>query len=192
MGQLYTVSLQQPDANASFISNTISFGDRRMQIDFQWAIASEEQYNMVAAWISRQASTDPLIEGDTFITDYDWLAFYLNLSGMTDAQLESWLSTADKLPRSLTLGDMYSRVITAKRRIEECVSLDPVVRQYKEVMRWQFKAVYDNETTVGAVEVGGWYRHQDPSMSFRFTSKLDYIGKADLGNVTMEIEVFDA
>lgn len=192
MAQLYEYQLPQLETNSSRLVDTIVAGGYSVRITFQWSIASAEQYEMIKDWIDRQANADPLVVNDSYITDYDWLQLYLDISSYTDTQLETWLNKTSGIPKSLMIGSMYSRKVLVRNRISQCKALSPAVDQYKEVMRWQFRAVINDEVTVGVIEPGGWYRNQDASISFRFVSDLDTIGYDDFSRVIMQIEVRDA
>lgn len=190
MSRIYVAQLQQPDEGNTYVFNTINVAGNTITFEFKWASASEEQFNMVRKWIDQQAYTDPIIIGNTFVTEYDWLEFYYKLRNMSDSELITWVHDPDtQLPKSLQTGEDYSRLVLIKERIAECVSLYPVVQQYKEIMRWQFKSTFNGEVNVGAIEIGGWYRNQDSQLSFRFVSDLEAIGYNDLGNVEIEFEI---
>lgn len=191
MSVLYTIPLSLPDDNSTTIVNNIRVGRDTIRFQFQWAVASEEQYNLIMRYISTKTKSDPLNDQGTYTYDYDYISYYLNLSQMTEQELADWLDTNPVLPNSILNAVRASQILMLKKRISECVSLKPVIDQYKEVIRWQFQATYRGQTTVGYIEPGGWYRNQDPELCFRFVSELAYIGYKDFNNVTVEFEVGD-
>lgn len=191
MALVYTYNLTQPDEDQTRIVQNISVGSRTLQFTFQWASVSQEQYDIVMHYLESRAAADPLILGDTYVRDYDYLDYYLRLSGLREEDLIKWLDEAPPLPKSISLAPRVSQLVMLRERIAQCEAIKPTVDQYKEVLRWAFKMQYEDEITVGAIEPGGWYRNQDPDFSFRFTSDLDTIRYKDLGNVTIEFEVYN-
>lgn len=188
----YTVQLSLPDENSTAVVNNIQVGRETVRFRFQWAVASEEQYNLVMRYIETKTKSDPLNSAGAFTYNYDYMEYYLELATKTEEELVEWLDTNPPLPNSILNSPRPSQLIMLRNRIMECVTLQPVIDQYKEVLRWQFQAVYKDQVTVGFIEPGGWYRNQDPDMCFRFVSELDYIGRKDFNNVTIEFEVNDA
>lgn len=188
----YTVQLSLPDENSTAVVNNIQAGRETVRFRFQWAVASEEQYNLVMRYIETKTKSDPLNSAGAFTYNYDYMEYYLELATKTEEELIEWLDTNPPLPNSILNSPRPSQLIMLRNRIIECVTLQPVIDQYKEVLRWQFQAVYKDQVTVGFIEPGGWYRNQDPDMCFRFVSELDYIGRKDFNNVTIEFEVNDA
>ena len=132
-----------------------------------------------------------MIDG-SYSYNYDYMGYYLALKGKTDEELNEWLDTKPVLPNSILNSVQASQLLMLKKRIAECLILEPVVAQYKEVVKWQCRAVFRDQVTVGVIEPGGWYRNQDPYMSFRFVSELAHIGRKDFNNVAIEFEVYDA
>lgn len=191
MSTIYQVQLALPDENATAVINNIQVGNELARFQFQWAIASEEQLNIILDYIGTKTKSDPLNDHGTFTYSYDYLAYYMELAQMTDEELDTWLDTDPALPNSILNSPRPSQLSMLRQRIEESKALQPVVAQYKEVVKWQFQAIYKNVVTVGYIEPGGWYRNQDPEMRFRFISDLPYIGRSDFNNVTLEFEVND-
>lgn len=191
MSSLYTVALSLPDEDTTNIVNNIQVGRNSVRFRFQWAVASEEQYNLIMRYIETKTKSDPLNDNGTYTYNYDYMDYYLALSTMTEEQLNDWLDTNPVLPNSIMNSVRASQILMLQKRISECLILKPVIAQYKEVIRWQFRAEYKGQITVGFIEPGGWYRNQDPEMCFRFVSELPYIGRKDFNNVTIEFEVSD-
>lgn len=192
MGTLYTLPLTLPEEGATTIYKNITVGNRNIQFRFQWAIASAEQYEIIQQSLAVKTKSDPLYINGAYTYNYDFIAYYYPLSLMSDTQLEEWLDNTEELPNSVRTAQRASQKIILKNRAREAAALKPVVEQYKEVLKWQFHALYGNETTVGVVEPGGWYRSQDVDLQFRFVSPLPYIGRADFERVTIEFEVDNA
>lgn len=189
MSVLYTIPLSLPDNDTTTIVNNIQVGTGTIRFRFQWAVASEEQYNIVMDYINTKTKSDPMDNNGVYSYDYDYVAYYMGLSGRTDEQLNNWLDTDPILPHSIRIASRPSQLLMLHKRIAECETLDPVIKQYKEVLRWQFQATYKGQITTGFIEPGGWYRNQDPELCFRFVSELPYIGRNDFNNVTIEFEV---
>ena len=192
MGTVYTLNLTLPEEGATTIYKNITVGSRVIQFRFQWAIASEEQYNIIQQYLTTKTKSDPLFIDDAYTYNYDFIEYYYPIALMSDTQLDEWLDTNPVLPTSVLAAPRPSQKIMLRNRAEEAAALRPVVAQYKEVLKWQFHALYNGETTVGVIEPGGWYRSQDVDLQFRFTSPLDYIGKDDFERVTLEFEVDNA
>ena len=192
MGTLYTLPLKLPEEGATTIFKNITVGERNIQFRFQWAIASEEQYDIIQNYLTTKTRSDPLCVDGAYTYNYDFLEYYLPLSQMSEAQLEEWLDEDPVLPASVASAKRPAQIIMLKTRAKEAAALEPVVSQYKEVLKWQFHCVYNNETTVGVIEPGGWYRSQDTDLQFRFVSELTYIGRKDFERVVLEFEVDNA
>ena len=194
MGTLYTLPLKRPsgEPNATTVYKNITVGQFNIQFRFQWAVASEEQYAILQNYINTKTKSDPLSIEGSYTYNYDYMDYYLKLSGKTDEELNNWLDTDPILPASISVMPRASQLIALKNRIKECDALKPVLDQYKEVIKWQFHALFEGETTVGVIEPGGWYRNQDNTLCFRFVSPLAYIGREDFDRVTIEFEVNNA
>ena len=189
MSVLYSLQLSLPEEEATTVINTIQVGNESIDFRFQWAVASEEQYNLILQYIDTKTRSDPLDDHGTFSYNYNYMEYYLTLEDMNDQELNAWLDTDPVLPHSVAVAVRAEQLLVLKKRIKECVTLRPVILQYRDVVKWQFRATYKGQVTVGIVEPGGWYRHQDPELSFRFVSELPYIGHKDFNNVTIEFEV---
>lgn len=189
MSALYTLQLALPEDEATTVINTIQVGNETIDFRFQWAVASEEQYNIILQYLDTKTRSDPLNDHGTYSYNYNYMEYYLALSDKSEQELVEWLDTDPVLPNSISQAVRASQVLMLKKRINECLTLKPVILQYKEVVKWQFRAVYKDQVTVGVIEPGGWYRNQDPEMSFRFVSELPTIGRKDFNNVTIEFEV---
>lgn len=192
MALVYTYNLTQPEEDQTRIVQNISVGSRILQFTFQWATVSQEQYDIIVHYLTAQANADPLMLGTTYVRDYNYLDYYMRLSGLTDEDLIEWLEEAPPLPKSIALAPRASQLVLLRQRIEQCEALQPTVDQYEEVLRWSFKAQYEDDVITGVIEPGGWYRNQDPDFSFRFISDLPAIRYKDFGNVTIEFEVYNA
>ena len=189
MSVLYTLQLELPEDNATTVINNIQVGNDIAYFRFQWAIASEEQYNLIRNYIAVKTKSDPINDQGVYTYNYDYMEYYLSLADKTEAELNDWLDTNPPLPNSILNSVRASQLLMFRQRIQEALALEPVIAQYKEVVKWQFHVTYKGQTTVGVIEPGGWYRNQDPDMSFRFVSELDHIGRTDFNNVTIEFEV---
>lgn len=191
MSSLYTLQLSAPEEGATTILNTVQVGNETIDFRFQWAVASEEQYNLILQYIDTKTRSDPLNDHGTYSYNYNYMEYYLALANKNDQELAGWLDTNPVLPNSIENANRASQLLMLKKRISECIVLRPVLAQYKEVVQWQFQATYKDQVTVGVIEPGGWYRNQDPELSFRFVSELPQIGRNDFGNVTIEFEVMN-
>ena len=189
MSSLYTVKLSKQSSDDTTVLCNIDVAGRTLNFRFQWAIVSEEQYNIILNYIRTKTRSDPLFVQGSYTYEYDYMAYYLELADKTEEELVEWLDTNPVLPNSILNAPRASQILMLNNRIRECITLEPVIAQYKEIVKWQFHAVYKDQVTVGYIEPGGWYRHQDPEISFRFVSDLAYIGKNDFDNVTLEFEV---
>lgn len=192
MSAVYTVQLSLPNTDDTVLVNNIQVGNEDIRFRFQWAVASEEQYNLIMRYIDTKTKSDPLNNQGTYTYDYDYMDYYLRLADMSDEELNTWLDTNPILPNSIYNSERASQILMLQKRITEVITLQPVIAQYKEVLRWQFQATYKDQITVGFIEPGGWYRNQDPDLCFRFVSELPYIGRTDFNNVTIEFEVGNA
>lgn len=192
MGSVYTLPLKLPEENATTVYKNITVGSKNLQFRFQWAIASEEQYNIVMAYLKTKTDNDPLYINGSYSYDYNFVEYYYPFSQMTDGQIGEWLDEAEILPASIVNAERPSQLLMIKDRAQEAALIAPIIAQYKEVLKWQFHMIYEGETTVGIIEPGGWYRSQDTELQFRFVSPLSYIGRNDFERVTIEFEVDNA
>ena len=191
MGTIYQLPLKKPsgEPEATTIYKSITVGTYTLPFRFQWAVASEEQYNILLDYINSKKKSDPMYINGSYTYDYDYMGYYLSLAGKSEAELNEWLDSDPILPTSIAAASRASQIIMLKGRIKECTSLEPVLAQYKEVIKWQFHVTFDGETNVGVIEPGGWYRNQDSALCFRFISPLDHIGVNDFDKVTLEFEI---
>jgi hypothetical protein len=191
MGTLYELPLKKPsgEPNAVTIYKNITVGTYNLPFRFQWAVASEEQYNILISYIDTKTKSDPMLIDGVYTYNYNYMEYYLALRDKTEAELNDWLDSDPVLPQSIAAASRASQLIMLKNRIKECTALEPVLAQYEEVIKWQFHVTIEGEVNVGVIEPGGWYRHQDGILSFRFVSALPHIGRNDFDKVTMEFEI---
>lgn len=191
MGTLYRLVLTRPEGDPVTILKNITVANRTIQFRFQWSVASEEQYNILMDYINTKTRSDPLFIEGVYTYSYNYIEYYIKLYGKTDQELEEWLDSKPVLPASILNMQRPAQITALKNRSRECAALVPILSQYKELLRWQFRAIYEGEINVGYVEPGGWYRNQDRDMCFRFVSELPYIGKNDFNKAAIEFEVGD-
>lgn len=187
----YRFLLNDVDSEGTTVLRTVQVGKHRLQFTFQWAIASDEQLQLVQRYLQTKAMADPLKDVDgNYNRHYDWFAYYANLIG-TD--LNEWLDTDPVLPMSVIKQPTREQQISVLNMyIEEAETLVPVLLLYYETVVWQFRTVLDDqEQTTGLLRLGGWFRNQDNTLAFRFVSELERIEQGDLSNVTIEFEVYD-
>lgn len=191
MGTLYELPLKKPsgEPNAVTIYKNITVGTLNLPFRFQWAVASEEQYNILIDYINTKTRSDPMLVEGVYTYSYNYMDYYLALSNKSEEELNDWLDSDPILPQSIASAVRASQLIMLKNRIKECVALEPVLAQYEEVIKWQFHVTIEGETNVGVIEPGGWYRNQDGTICFRFVSSLEHIGRDDFDKVTMEFEL---
>lgn len=192
MGSKYTLALTSTTEGATLIYKTITVGEKEVHFRFQWSVASEEQFSIIEQYINTKMKSDPFLIEGSYVYEYDYIGYYDALFGKSDVQLGEWLDTDPLLPNSIRAMERSAQINTLKDRATEAHALKGAVDHYKEELKWHFQADYRDETTVGVIEPGGWYRSQDPVLQFRFVSPLAYIGKNDFNNVTIEFEVDNA
>lgn len=191
MGTVYSLQLKKPagEPNATTIHKNITVGTFNIPFRFQWAVASEEQYNILMHYIDTKTKSDPMLIDGVYSYNYNYMEYYLALANKNEEELNEWLDEDPTLPMSIASAARPAQLIMLKTRIRECVALEPVLAQYKEVIKWQFHMLFNGETNVGVIEPGGWYRNQDSTLCFRFVSPLEHIGRDDFERVTMEFEI---
>ena len=140
MSTLYTLPLSLPDFETTTVINNVRVGSEMVRFRFQWAVASDEQYNLIMRYINTKTRSDPLNNDGIYTYDYDYMSYYLNLSTMSEEELGDWLDTNPALPNSVLNSPRASQILMLQKRIKECITLKPVIDQYKEVIRWQFQA----------------------------------------------------
>lgn len=187
----YKFLLNDVNSEDTTVLRTIQVGKHRLQFTFQWAVASDEQLQLVYRYLQTKAMSDPLKDVDgNYNRYYDWFAYYGALIGI---DLSKWLDTNPVLPMSVLKQTTKEQQISVLNMyIEEAETLVPILLLYHETVLWQFRTVLDDhEQTTGLLRLGGWFRNQDNTLAFRFTSELEGIEQGDLSNVTIEFEVYD-
>ena len=171
-------------------TTAVQVGTHAASLRCTWAIASNEQSDILEKSIREASLRDPLISRDkmTISRAYDWVEFYYNIRY---ADLEQWFNTADMIPQSITGMSTSQAVSVIQQRVVIAESTVNLRTLYKETLRWQFTWKGDEDTITGFIQPGGWYRWQDRSYAFRFVSDREYIGKDDLPYIKVEIEVYD-
>lgn len=183
----YVYEIKQPESDHDV--QLVQVGDKSIELEFQWAIASAEQLTLILRKFNTMANNDPIVRHDgTLDRSYSYLEFYY---GLALKDLNEWLDTNPELPRSLAEVSRSRQLTLLQGRIELCVGMMPTVTQYIEVMRWQVRVTCGSRSTVAVVQPGGWFQNQDESFAFRFLTSLQYVGEDDLGSVIMQFEVYD-
>lgn len=172
------------------LTQLVQVGRHTIHMDFQWAIASQEQLDMILRYIERMANSDPIVRsGHEYDRSYNYVLYYTDLAGV---DLDTWLDSNPDLPKSLIGKSRDIQKTALYERISEMSALLPTINQYLEVLRWQVKVTTDGtHQTIAVVEPGGWFRNQDNTYAFRFMSEKAYIGREDLNKVYVEFEVYD-
>lgn len=189
MSTRYILPLTVPEEGATTVYKNITVGSYVFYFKFQWAVASKEQLDIILNYINTRQRSDPLYVGDSYTRDYDYMGYYLALVGYTEEQLSEWIKTAEALPSSVIHAPDASKLLILQENIGVCKTLKPVLDQYKETVRWQFRASCNGEVIAGFLETGGWYWNQDENVCFRFISDLDTIGQEHLNKVSVQFEV---
>lgn len=185
----YYYKLSDVSIEETRVSKAIRVGNRTITFNFQWAISSEEQCNMVLKYLIKKANADPLLVHGNVDRDYNWLTYYVNL---IDVDLNDWLDTNPAIPFSIKEYTRERQIQVLNIRIQEAKELAAIVNQYTEVLRWQTTVTTpDTDSTSCFVELGGWNRNQDNHFAFRFLSGRQYIGRNDLNELYIEFEVYD-
>lgn len=176
------------DADKDIFTQVITAGEVSLLCEFTWSVANQEQYDKLVAINKTSAFKDPIEKNGTYDRDYDYMAYYLGLQGV---DLTEYINQGGLIPVSLRSQPLFKQIELIEDRIQVCVNLSNMFSQYKECMRWQVKVTTETgDITVAVVQPGGWFRNQDNTYSFRFTSDRDYIGRDDLKYVTIEVEVY--
>ena len=189
MSTRYILPLTVPEEGATTVYKNITVGSYVFYFKFQWAVASKEQLDIILNYINTRQRSDPLYVGDSYTRDYDYMGYYLALVDYTEEQLSEWIKTAKALPSSVIHAPDASKLLILQENIGVCKTLEPVLDQYKETVRWQFRASCNGEVIAGFLEAGGWYWNQDENVCFRFISDLDTIGQEHLNKVSVQFEV---
>jgi hypothetical protein len=168
-------------------SISISVSDKVFNCRFLWAIATQEQYDLMHQELVNNATNDPLMGGTSPVRDYDWVEYYLALQ---DVDLDEWLDEQTVLPASIINKSRYEQVTIIQQNIAKALEYQETLQIFQETLRWQVTVheVTSDDTTVAVVQPGGWYNYFT-DVSFRFVSGYNYIGKDDLQYVTMEFDI---
>ena len=86
MSTVYTLQLALPEDGSTTVINNIQVGNKSVYFRFQWAVASEEQYNLVLNYIDTKTKSDPLNDHGTYTYEYDYMAYYLALADKTEEE----------------------------------------------------------------------------------------------------------
>lgn len=184
----YTCAIHN-DKDADSFTQIIQVGSHLLTFKFQWAIVSEEQYTLISRYLSSRSSNDPLIISGEYDRTYSWFNYYYDLVGKN---LDEWLDSNPSIPVSLSGKSRGVQKQLLNVYITEAQSLEPAIRLYTDVIKWQFTMTGSGiDNAVGYVQPGGWYHNQDNILSFRFVSELDNIGRDTISEVTLQFEVYD-
>ncbi len=186
MSNVYSINLVDLIPDDDDFTVTISASTYTFQCRFVWDIAIEEQYNELVREIAMLSATDPI--GTSLIRDYSWPEYYLQFNDMTDAEIEERLNEIE-IPASLKGLTTYQKCVIVKERLEQSLVYSEQLLVYEEGLKWQVIVNQGDETTVGFVQLGGWYNYSE-SAAFRFVSEgRDTIGADDLQYVQMEFMI---
>lgn len=184
----YTCAVHN-DKDADSFTQIIQVGSHLLTFEFQWAIVSEEQYALISRYLTNKSSNDPLIVSGEYDRTYNWFDYYYALVGK---DLDEWLDSNPLIPVSLSGKPRSTQKQLLNIYITEAQSLEPAIRLYTDIIKWQFTmAGPDVDTAVGYVQPGGWYHNQDNTLAFRFISELDNIDRDTISEVTLQFEVYD-
>ena len=192
MSTRYILPITVSEEGATTVYKNVTVGPYIFYFKFQWAVASDEQLNLILRYIDTRTRSDPLLVRGAYTYDYDYMKYYLPLANYTEEQLVEWLQTTEILPSSIIQASAPSKLLILQENIETCKTLKPILDQYKETVRWQFRASCNGEVITGFLETGGWYWNQDEHVCFRFISDLDTIDRDHLDKVTIQFEVNNA
>lgn len=189
------VATLDPDEGTDNYTVTIQAGPLNIQFIFQWAVATQEQYDGFERYYINLAKNDPLVGLHGEDRNYNYIEYYISIyqwkleNNKTTAQ---WLAGQQVLPRTVREAQAgYPQEFIIDKRINECISILPLLRQYQDTLLWHFTVSCNGERTTGYVIPGGWYREGFDSFAFRFTSTPESIDKDSLGLVTVEVEVYE-
>ncbi len=185
---IYTIDLKDIVPEDNDFTITVSVSNLSFQFHFSWDIASAEQDEELIRNIAMLSATDPL--GPALKRDYSWPEYYLQFDGLSDEEIEEWMdNNPDSLPSSFKGLTTYQRLVLIKERLLQSLDYAEQLLTYQELMRWQVVASQGDTTTVGYVQLGGWYDF-NTGVAFRFVSEgRDYIGADDLQYVQMEFSI---
>lgn len=178
------------DSNDSSPKMSIQAGQQTLDLSFQWAVASTEQYALVEKYITQKSFTDPILRTTgEYDREYNWYEYY---AALVNTDLEEWLSETTELPQSLRNKDKDTQLRLLNTYVQEARDLTPIVTLYSECICWQFSISSTNDTmpVTGFVRPGGWYRGDD-TYSIKFVTLLDKVGRYDLNKCILVIEVAD-
>ena len=195
MANIYTYQMTHTEEDGDDFITSIQVGDYIVQFRFLWPTASYEQYSNIERHYNKMTKNDPLIADDIINTDYNYIVYYLKARDeikniVSPNPYRDWLDSQEYLPRSISVAPSMSQELMLQERIAECSTVEPIIAQYIEVLRWQFRMSFEDEVNVGTITPGGWYRNQNTMFSFRFVTELESVGRDDINNVTIQFEVY--
>ena len=176
--KLYTGYLQDTD-NVSPNQQEISAGSHALLFTFQWPEDEQTQYNVLEQNIQNAAHNDPLVLADgNYKRDYDYVDFWLH------ADLEATI----EWPLSMLNKTSEGRGTYLQEKQAECLVLDELRDQYKELLFWNFTCDDGDKITTGILHLGGWFCYGERgTYRFRFVSEKEEIGRNDLSYVQIEV-----
>lgn len=187
---LYRISLADLIAEDIDFLITISAGSKEYQCHFLWDIATQEQYDNLVKEIAMLSATDPLVTGDEYVRDYNWVEYYItHFEGLSDSEIIEWVSSSTSIPQSLRNKSSYQITVIVKENLEKAQAYAEQLVEYNELLRWQCTVTCEDVKTTTIVQPGGWYNY-DSGNAFRFISgDHTYVGLNDLQYVSMEFDI---
>lgn len=187
MATTYSLTLAN-NGNTSFEEDWL-IGTHQIKAKFLWAIVTQEQSDLLEQYNTTLAQSDPLeLASGGYNRDYDYINYYISLYGV---DLIEWIASNPDLPNSVAHKEDWEKISIIGDRITECMEINTLRKEFREAMRWQVTLIEGEEITSCVIEPGGWFRYPNEHWAIRFVSDLTYIGLNDLGQVTVECEVYD-
>lgn len=184
-GSLYTYAFNS-DENVE-----VSAGDRTLQLAISWPSDVQETYDSLLQSIDSDMRSDPLVNVENIIRDYDYLGYYNNIP-VYGSGMEEWLDEQDTLPQSIRGLERVAQLNILIERKTLCAGLAQYKSDLEDQLCYQITITDDmNRVVVTDVRPGGWFNEQDDYWAARYTAGVPTIGYGQLNIVTMEIEVYD-
>lgn len=172
----YKGYLQNTDTTSS--QQEISAGSHNLLFTFSWPVNEQTQFDTLETNIKAAANNDPLVlEDGNYKRDYDYVDFWLHADV---AETTIW-------PLSAMNKTEAGKQAYIQEKQAECLVLDELREQYKELLFWNFTCDDGEKVTTGLLHLGGWFCYNEGSYSFRFNSEKEEIGINDLGYAQIEV-----
>lgn len=169
----------------------------QLSVTGAWDTTLQYQYDIIMEKLYQMQQSQPLKKDNILLRAYDYVEYYTGKNGPSE-DFSYWWNHWANLPYYKDVGIPFDvrnmNEATARNflasRIELCMGLKPILKRYRDGLRWNL-IVEDNRggRTSAVLQPGGWFKNSALDYSFKFVSDKEHIGHDDLAQVIMITEV---